>query len=100
MKVKTGQTVKVVSGKDKGKTGQVIQVFPDLDKVVVEGVNKAYKHLKNRRSRTDKGERVEFFAPIHVSNVKLVEAAAEKSKRAESKSEEKPKRKSTKKKEA
>lgn len=74
MHVKTGQTVKVLSGKDKGKTGKIIQVFPELEKVVVEGVNLSYKHLKRRAvSGSEKGERVEYAAPIHASNVKLIE---------------------------
>lgn len=71
MKIKSGQTVKVMSGKDRGKTGKVIQVFPKLEKVVVEGVNQSFKHLKARGQQ--QGERVEYFGPIHVSNVKLVE---------------------------
>ena len=70
MKVKTGDNVRVITGKDKGKTGKVVQVFPQLQKVVVENVNKAVKHLK-RRGDTP-GQRVEYFAPIHVSNVRLV----------------------------
>lgn len=78
MKIKTGQTVKVMSGKNKGKTGKIIQVFPKLDKVVVEGVNIAFKHLKRKSvSGSEKGERVEYSAPIHVSNVKLIEPEVE-----------------------
>lgn len=86
MKIKTGQTVKVLSGKDKGKTGKVIQVFPKLDKVVIDGVNKMYKHLKrsHRSSQSGQtsqsGERVEYFGPIHVSNVKVVEDVGEEKK--------------------
>lgn len=72
MKIKTGQTVKVLSGKDKGKQGKVLQVFPKLEKVVVDGVNKSYRHLR-ARGRKQKGERVEYFGPIHVSNVKVAE---------------------------
>lgn len=82
MPIKTGQTVKVISGKDKGKTGKVTQVFPRDNRVVVEGVNKMYKHLKQRVSKTSsrsagaaKGERVEYFGPIHLSNVKVTEEA-------------------------
>lgn len=83
MKIKTGQTVKVMTGKDKGKTGQVIQVFPKLNKVVVDGVNKAFKHLKSQQmSGERKGERVEYFSPIHASNVKVVEAEAKEEKKS------------------
>ena len=63
-----------MSGKDRGKTGKVIQVFPKLQKVVVDGVNKSVKHLGGRGSQ--KGERVDYFGPIHVSNVKAVEEKA------------------------
>ncbi len=70
MKVKTGDNVRVIAGKDKGKTGKVVQVFPVLEKVVVENVNKAVKHLKKRGSTP--GQRVDYFAPIHISNVRVV----------------------------
>lgn len=69
--IKTGDTVKILSGKDKGKTGKVSQVFPALEKIVVDGVNKMIKHLRARNSK-DKGEKVEFFAPVHVSNVAII----------------------------
>ena len=69
MKIKTGDTVKATVGKDKGKTGKVLQVFPKLNKIVVEGVNKAVKHLKKRG--TTPGQRVEYTAPIDSSNVKV-----------------------------
>ena len=79
MKIKSGQSVKVLTGKDKGKTGQVIQVFPKLNKVVVDGVNKAFKHLKRQQmSGGQKGERVEYFSPIDASNVQVVEVAEKK----------------------
>jgi len=70
MKIKTGDNVKIIAGKDKSKTGKVLQVFPDLNKVVVEGVNKSFKHLKKRGSQP--GQRVEFTAPIDSSNVKVI----------------------------
>lgn len=80
--MKTGQTVQILSGRDKGKKGKIMQVLPKEQRVVVDGVNKMYKHLKRRPGRNqrgaakDKGERMEFFGPIHISNVKLVEEAA------------------------
>lgn len=84
--IKTGQTVKILTGKDRGKTGQVIQVFPSLDKVVVEGVNKSFKHLKRQaKSRSEKGQRVEFFAPIHLSNVVVIEEKKAKTPKKETK---------------
>ena len=76
MKIKTGQQVKIMSGKDKGKEGKVVQVFPKLDKVVVDGINKGYRHIPKREGQ--KGERIEYFGPIHVSNVKLIDKGADK----------------------
>lgn len=90
MKIKTGQTVKILSGKDKGKVGQIIQVFPKLDKVVVEGMNTTFKHLKRKSvSGSEKGERVEYSAPIHVSNVKIVETDVKEEKTEKNKQEKK-----------
>jgi len=70
MKVKSGDTVKIIAGKDKGKVGKVLQAFPDLGKVVVEGVATSFKHLKSRGKTP--GQRVEFTAPIAVSNVAVM----------------------------
>jgi large subunit ribosomal protein L24 len=71
MQVKKGDTVKVTAGKDKGKTGKVIQAFPKLNKVVVEGVNIMKKHIRSRRAG-DKGQKLEFAAPMESSKVILV----------------------------
>lgn len=70
MKIKTGDTVRVIAGKDKGKTGKVLQVFNDMNKVVVEGVNQSVKHIKKRGDQP--GQRVDFTGPIHASNVRVV----------------------------
>jgi len=70
LKIKVNDQVKVISGKDRGKSGKVIQVFPADAKVVVDGVNKMYKHIRSGK-QGEKGQRVEFFGPIHVSNVVL-----------------------------
>lgn len=69
--IKTGDTVHILSGKDKGKTGKVIQVFPRERKVVVEGVNIIKKHLRTRREG-EKGQILELSAPLAVSKVALV----------------------------
>lgn len=61
----------VLSGKDKGKTGKVIQVLPTENRVVVDGVNKSYKHVKPRQSG-EKGQKIDFFGPINASNVGLL----------------------------
>ena len=68
LRIKTGDQVKILAGKDKGKTGKVIQTFPKTGRVVVEGVNAAKRHLRSRRTG-DKGQIVEFFMPLHASNV-------------------------------
>jgi large subunit ribosomal protein L24 len=74
MKIKKGDLVQVITGKDKGKQGKVISAFPREDRVLVEGVNRVKKHTKAgqtaRGSKT--GGIVTTEAPIHVSNVQLV----------------------------
>jgi large subunit ribosomal protein L24 len=76
MKIKKGDTVKVIAGKDKGAEGKVIQVLREEQRVVVEGVNRVKKHTKvvqqGGRGGTTGGI-VTTEAPIHVSNVMLVE---------------------------
>ncbi len=71
--IKTGDQVKVLTGKYKGKTGKVLQVFPKLNRVVVEGVNVSKRHLRTR-AEGQQGQIVEFAMPIHASNVQRVEA--------------------------
>lgn len=77
MKIKTEDRVIVIAGKDKGKTGKVLQTFPRQDKVVVEGLHMMTKYLRRQR-RGDKGQKVTFAAPMHVSNVMLVDAKTQK----------------------
>lgn len=71
MKIKKGDTVKIIQGKDRGKKAKVIQVLPKMGKVVVEGLNLMVKNVRPRRER-EKGEIVRFNAPLDVSNVLLV----------------------------
>ena len=71
MKIKTGDNVKVVKGKDRGKTGKVIQVFPKQNRLVVENLNKRTKHIKPR-NKDEKGQRIEFSAPMNISNVRFI----------------------------
>ncbi|MCL1870419.1 MAG: 50S ribosomal protein L24 [Promicromonosporaceae bacterium] len=79
-KIKKGDQVVVISGRDKGKTGRVLEVLTDSDRVVVEGVQRVTKHVKAgqtaRGTRTGGIETVE--APIHVSNVMLVDPETKK----------------------
>ncbi|WP_069982089.1 50S ribosomal protein L24 [Puerhibacterium puerhi] len=79
-KIKKGDQVIVIAGRDKGKTGRVLEVLKDSDRVVVEGVQRVTKHVKAgqtaRGTRTGGIETVE--APIHVSNVMLVDPETKK----------------------
>lgn len=68
LRIKSGDQVQIISGKDKGKQGKILQVFTKLRRVVVEGANVSKRHLKTRRTG-EKGQVVEFFMPIDVSNV-------------------------------
>lgn len=70
MKIKTGDTVRLLAGKDRGKIAKVIQVFKKENKVVVEGMNLTKKHLRGNNQQ--KGKTIEFPAPVHMSNVALV----------------------------
>ncbi|MDU0404941.1 50S ribosomal protein L24 [Lactococcus lactis] len=72
MFVKTGDTVKVIAGKDRGTTGKVIKALPKVNKVVVEGVAIMKKHQKPN-SRKPSGAILEIEAPIHVSNVQVLD---------------------------
>lgn len=72
MKIKVGDKVKIITGKDKGKEGKVITTLKNKDKVVVEKINIIKKHVKPN-GQNETGGIVEIEAPIHVSNVKLVE---------------------------
>ena len=71
MTVKKGDTVAVISGKDKGKTGKVLEVFPKDNKVLVDGVNVVTKHQK-ARSQQEKSAIVKKNAPFDASNVMVV----------------------------
>lgn len=73
MKIKVGDTVTVIAGSDKGKTGKVTKTLKKENRVIVEGVHVVYKHIKpNRFNET--GGILQVEAPIHVSNVKLADA--------------------------
>jgi large subunit ribosomal protein L24 len=69
--VKTGDTVVILSGKDKGKTGKVLEVSPSEGKVIVEGRNQVTKHVKPRKMG-DQGGIVKAEAPLYASKVMLV----------------------------
>jgi len=71
MKIKKGDTVLVICGKYRGKSGKVLKAFPKEKKILVEGVNIAKKHQRPKREG-EKGQIVELPLPIDVSNVKLI----------------------------
>ena len=70
MHVKKGDTVQVISGRDKGKVGEIVQTLPKRSKVIVKGVNVKTKHVKPQQEG-ETGQIVTFEAPIHSSNVML-----------------------------
>jgi len=71
MNIKKNDKVKILSGKDRGKIGKVLQVMPQEGRISIEGLNLLIKHLRPRREG-EKGQRIEFPAFINVSNVALV----------------------------
>jgi len=72
MKIKKGDTVEVVSGKDGGKQGRVLVVDRDRERIVIEGVNMIKRHTRPNPQKNVKGGIVEREASIHVSNVMVV----------------------------
>jgi len=71
MKIRKNDTVLIISGKDRGKKGKVLDVFPKTEKIVVEGANIRKKHVKPKKSG-EKGQIVETPSAISSSNVKLI----------------------------
>ncbi len=72
MKIKKGDNVIVLAGKDKGKKGKIVLALPKKDKIIVEGINMSKKHQHKRR-KDEKGTKVDVAMPIHVSNVKKID---------------------------
>ncbi|EPH07122.1 ribosomal protein L24 [Propionibacterium sp. oral taxon 192 str. F0372] len=76
MKLKKGDRVKVIAGKDKGVVAEIIAVYPERDRVLVQGVNIMKRHVRDTgdpsTGRTTKGGIIASESPIHVSNVQLV----------------------------
>ena len=68
LKIKKGDYVQVISGDDKGKRGKVLRVFPKKNKIIVEGVNFIYRHVRRTQQNIQSG-RVEKEAPLNISNV-------------------------------
>ncbi|GAA1146620.1 50S ribosomal protein L24 [Nesterenkonia lutea] len=72
-KIKKDDLVQVLTGKDKGKQGKVLQVLPAKERVLVEGVNRMKRHLRAGQSGSTEGGIVESEATIHISNVAVVD---------------------------
>jgi len=70
-KIKSGDRVKIIAGKDKGKKGKILQILAEKNRASVEGLNLAIKYLKPRR-QNEKGQKIEFPAPINISNLMLL----------------------------
>jgi len=71
MKIKKGDTVKILTGKDRGKKGKVVQVFPKEGKIMIENINMMVKNVRPKKAG-EKGQKVEYAAPIDISNVNLI----------------------------
>ena len=72
MNIKKGDNIIVIAGKDRGKKGHVLRVFPKKCMIVVEGVNMRKRHKKAKKTR-EKGQIIEMAVPLHVSNVALLD---------------------------
>jgi len=71
MKIKKGDTVLIITGKDKGKTGKVARALPKEAKILIEGLNLKKKHIRPKQEGK-KGQTVEIPAPLSISNVKII----------------------------
>lgn len=76
MKIKKDDIVVIIAGKDKGKEGKILRTIASKERVVVEGANMRTKHFKKTKERP--GQKLEFEAPMHVSNVMLIDPKTKK----------------------
>src|SRR3989338_1162630 len=77
MKVKKGDNVIVIAGKEKGKKGKIVRVLVSLNKVIIEGLNTVKKHQRPRKTN-EKGTMISIAMPIHASNVMLLDPKNDK----------------------
>ena len=75
--IKSGDQVIIIAGADKGKVGKVLRVLTDKDRVVVEGINRVWKHVRPSQ-RNPQGGRIQKDAPIHLSNVQPLDPSSGK----------------------
>ena len=78
LKIRRDDQVLVISGKDRGKTGRVLEVDPKRERVFVEGLNIVKRHQRPRPGSTDPGGVIEKPGPIHISNVMLIDPSDSK----------------------
>lgn len=71
MKIKTGDSVMIISGKDRAKTGKILRSFPRENKIIIEGLNLVKKHQRPRR-QGQKGEVISLPSPVNISKVMLI----------------------------
>ncbi len=71
MKIKKGDTVLIILGKDRGRKGKVLKIIPKSEGLIVQGINIKKKHIRPKKSG-EKGQIIQISAPIHISNVKLI----------------------------
>lgn len=71
MKIKKNDKIKIICGKDKGKSGKVLRVAPKSKKISIDGLNLRVKHMRPKK-QGEKGERIQFPAPMDISNVILI----------------------------
>jgi large subunit ribosomal protein L24 len=75
--IKSGDQVMVIAGADRGKVGRVLRIVPKSHRVVIEGINRVWKHVRPSQ-RNPQGGRIQMDAPIHVSNVMPIDPATGK----------------------
>ena len=78
--IRSGDTVMVISGAEKGRTGRVLKVLTHRDRIVVEGINRVWKHVRPSQ-RHPQGGRIQKDAPMHISNVLPIDPATGKATR-------------------
>lgn len=71
LRIKTGDTVRILRGKDRGKQAKVLAALPKEGRVLVEGMNMVFRHVRPKRAG-EKGQRVQVAAPVNVANVQLM----------------------------
>ena len=80
LRIRKGDKVKILAGKDRGKTGKVIHVYPDIERALVEGVNMVKKHVRKSQQNPN-GAVVNKELPIHISNLSLLDPVSSKATR-------------------